>query len=45
MSKKKKIKTTEPVIVVDYLPLKYDFLINALKSGSSSVTEYIEEEG
>ena len=40
---KKKKKITDPVIVIDYLPLKYDFVINNLKSNSSTTTQYIEE--
>ena len=42
---KKKKKITNPVIVIDYLPLKYDFVINNLKSNSSTTTQYIEERG
>ena len=40
---KKKKKITNPVIVIDYLPLKYDFVINNLKSNNSTTTQYIKE--
>jgi len=42
---KKYKKITDPVIVIDYLPLKYTFIINSLKSNSSTTTQYIEERG
>ena len=41
---KKKKKITNPIIVIDYLPLKYAFVINNLKSNNSTTTQYIEDE-
>ena len=40
---KKKKKITDPVIVIDYQPLKYAFILNNLKSNNSNTTQYIEE--
>ena len=40
---KKKKKITNPVIVIDYLPLKYTFVINSLESSNSTTTQYIKE--
>ncbi len=34
---------TNPMIIIDYLPLGYTTIINNLKSNNSSTTEYIEE--
>ena len=40
---KKYQKITDPVIVIDYLPLKYTFVINSLESSNTTTTQYIEE--
>jgi hypothetical protein len=40
---KKYLKITDPVIVINYLPLKYTFVINNLKSSNSTTTQYIKE--
>jgi len=42
---KKYKKITDPVIVIDYLPLKYTFVINSIESNSTTTTQYIEERG
>ena len=42
---KKYKKITDPVIVIDYLPLKYTFVINSLESSHTTTTQYIEERG
>ena len=41
-NKKSFLPLKMPLISIEYLPLKYSFLLNALKSGSTSTTEYIE---
>ena len=41
---KKYQKKTDPVIVIDYLPLKYTFVINSLESSNTTTTQYIEDE-
>jgi methyl coenzyme M reductase subunit D len=33
---------TNPMIIIDYLPLGYTTLINNLESSNSTVTDYIE---
>ena len=41
---KKKINfLAEPIIIIDYLPLQYASVMNALETNSTSTTEYIEE--